>query len=84
MRYAITIIAIPLFLFSCDTSINKSGTSNGDSAPFKVEYFGALKNMMHKGDISAQANLSDFENTQNLYALGALENLYAHSCKDYG
>ena len=43
--------------------------------PFKVEYKGALKNIMHKGDISAQANLKDFQNKKHLFALGAVENL---------
>ncbi|MCF6348818.1 MAG: decarboxylase [Flavobacteriaceae bacterium] len=42
---------------------------------FKVEYKGALKNMMQKGDISAKADLKDFENTEHFYALGATENL---------
>ena len=41
----------------------------------KVEYKGALKNMMHKGDISAKADLSEYENIKNFYALGAFENL---------
>jgi acetolactate decarboxylase len=36
---------------------------------------GALKNIMHKGDLSAQASLSDFDTTESLYALGAVENL---------
>lgn len=40
-----------------------------------VEYHGALKNMMHKGDISAKSNLSDLKNLEHIYALGALENL---------
>lgn len=42
---------------------------------FQVEHKGALKNIMHMGDLSAQADLLDFENTENLYAIGALENL---------
>ncbi|MBC8400591.1 MAG: decarboxylase [Candidatus Marinimicrobia bacterium] len=40
-----------------------------------MEYKGALKNIMHKGDISAKADLSVFENTKHFYALGAIENL---------
>lgn len=44
-------------------------------ANFKVAYEGALKNMMHKGDISAKIDLAVFENTEHFYALGALENL---------
>ncbi|MDC1222045.1 acetolactate decarboxylase [Salibacteraceae bacterium] len=42
---------------------------------FQVEHKGALKNIMHKGDLSAQADLLDFENTENLFAIGAVENL---------
>lgn len=40
-----------------------------------MEYHGALKNMMHKGDISAKVKLTDFENLEHFYALGAAENL---------
>jgi acetolactate decarboxylase len=42
---------------------------------FKVEYKGALKNIMHKGDISAQVNLKGFQNKKHLFALGAVEQL---------
>jgi acetolactate decarboxylase len=42
---------------------------------FKVNYYGALKNMMRKGDLSAYASLADFKNKKHLYALGAVENL---------
>ena len=42
---------------------------------FKVEYKGALKNMMHKGDISAKCSLSEIADKEHIYALGALENL---------
>ena len=31
--------------------------------------------MMHKGDISANADLKDFENTAHFYAIGDIENL---------
>ena len=44
-----------------------------------VHYMGALKNIMHKGDLSAQASLSDFDTT-----LGETQHLvYAH-VKDCG
>jgi acetolactate decarboxylase len=43
--------------------------------PFKVEYRGALMDIMHKGDLSAKADLRDLEDVDHLYALGALENL---------
>tara|TARA_B110000046_G_scaffold6876_1_gene7279 strand:+ start:2825 stop:3544 length:720 start_codon:yes stop_codon:yes gene_type:complete len=55
-------------LVSCST--NPSNQPN-----FIVEHEGALKNMMHKGDISAKADLSELKETEHLYAIGALENL---------
>jgi len=66
MRY--TIILLVVLIISC-------GTINKGSNEFIVEYKGALKNIMHNGDISAKANLSDFEHTEHFYALGAIENL---------
>jgi alpha-acetolactate decarboxylase len=42
---------------------------------FEVKYNGALKNMMWKHDISAKCSLSEIEGLDNIYALGALENL---------
>ena len=42
---------------------------------YKVEHKGALRNMMHKGDISAKISLSELKDKPNLYALGAVENL---------
>ncbi len=55
--------------------ITSCGVENKETNKFKVEYKGALKNMMHKGDISAKVDLMDFENTEHFYALGAIENL---------
>jgi len=75
MRHLIIFTVITLFLFSCESPANEPDKTNSDSIGFEVKYFGALKNMMHKGDISAQADLTDFENTEHLYAIGALENL---------
>ncbi len=57
-----------LMFCSCQNSTNINQT-------FTVEFKGALKNMMHKGDISAKANLKDLRDLKNLYALGAIENL---------
>ena len=54
--------------FSCNNSPKK------DQA-FEVEFKGALKNIMHKGDLSAKADLSEFKNIEGFYALGAIENL---------
>lgn len=67
IKYVLLILAILIFN-SCDK------LKNVDQA-YKVEYKGALKNIMHKGDLSAKANLTEIKNLKNLYALGAMENL---------
>jgi len=40
-----------------------------------VEYYGALRATIQQADISANADLSEFKERENLYALGAFENL---------
>jgi len=47
----------------------------GSIAWSQVEYAGALKDIMHKGDISPQIYLKDLAKKKNLYALGAVGNL---------
>jgi hypothetical protein len=61
-------IPILLIIFSCN---NQSKIEQS----FEVKFEGALKNIMHKGDLSAKVNLSEYEHTKNLYGLGAIENL---------
>jgi len=58
---------------SCVSRIKEKG--NLDTNELNVRYDGALKNIMHKGDLTAKANLKDLEDFEHLYALGALENL---------
>ncbi len=58
---------------ACGTEDNK--TVSESIVNFKVEYKGALKAIMHKGDLSSKANLRDLENFEHVYALGAMENL---------
>lgn len=65
----VLVALITLFLASC------TGFSEQKAAIFKVQYAGALKNMMHKGDLSAKADLADFKKKEHFYALGAIENL---------
>ena len=48
---------------------------NSDSSGFKVEYHGALRDMMRKGDITAKVDLEVFDTVKHFYALGAMENL---------
>ncbi len=59
-----------LILFIFITSCNPKSTPL-----FKVDYKGALKNMMHKGDLSAKISLSEINEINYLYALGAIEEL---------
>ncbi|MDB9961032.1 GH3 auxin-responsive promoter family protein [Oceanihabitans sp.] len=56
-------------------SITSCKIEDKETNKFKVEYSGALKNMMHKGDVSAKVGLKEFENNAHFYALGAIENL---------
>lgn len=66
-----------LILLSCSNSENQEPmTESGEIAPaYTVEYSGALKNIMHKSDVSAYADLNDFKATEHFYALGAVEKL---------
>ena len=50
-------------------------TNTATNLHFNVEHKGALKSIMHNGDLSAKANLTDFQHTKHFYALGAVENL---------
>lgn len=72
MRLSLIIVGI-ILITSCGAHHEKSVDQKATG--FKVEYSGALKNMMHKGDISATADLKHFEDSEHFYALGALENL---------
>lgn len=64
MKAVLSIFAIGILMQFC-----------GNTESFSVQYAGALKDMMHKGDISAKAALNDLKNQPALYALGAVENL---------
>lgn len=76
MKHLILLFAASLLVASCSQpKDNTKNNANKQSTTFEVKYFGALKNMMHKGDISAKFDLADLKETENLYAIGALENL---------
>ena len=62
-KLTLTIIILTIF-----TSINPTEQA-------EVGYAGALKNFMHKGDISAEFSLSEFVGKEHIYALGAVEKL---------
>jgi len=65
---------LTILIVSCSYSTTENKTSESESS-FEVKWSGALKNMMHKGDLSSKASLSDLKNIEHVYALGALENL---------
>lgn len=75
MKQHIIFIIISLTLSAC--GVPNTGQSSEDKEPLNsdVNYVGALKNMMHKGDISSKKALSSLEEYDHLYALGACENL---------
>jgi acetolactate decarboxylase len=50
-----------------------SGTTHADD--YQVKHAGVLKDIMHKGDISAKFSLIKLRDKEGLYALGAMENL---------
>lgn len=73
MYYKLTLFVLTFlasFIFytiNIQTAIAQSG--------YTVENFGELRMIMHQSDISAKADLSDFADINNFYALGAFENL---------
>ena len=67
MKQIIPII-LTLMIISCENSLKENQV-------IKVDYKGALKNIMRKGDLSAKFDLTEFQETKNLFALGAIENL---------
>ena len=58
--------AITLILSSC---------TKENQPEITVEIHGALKNIMHKGDLSAKIELKELSSQEHIYALGALTNL---------
>ena len=50
------------------------GSPSGEQQP-KVHHFGALKLMMHQGDIDSKYELTKLKNKANVYALGAMAQL---------
>ncbi len=67
MKNTLTLLLL-ILMISCKSE--KKPTPN-----FKVEYKGALRNMMKKGDVSAKETLAIFKDKKHIYALGAIENL---------
>ncbi|MDT0555479.1 acetolactate decarboxylase [Patiriisocius hiemis] len=69
MKYTyLALIFLSFLSVSCNNTSKKE-------VGFTIAYNGALKDIMHKGDITAKASLSDFEGAEHFYALGAFENL---------
>ena len=64
-----------LFIWGCAVLVACSSAQEPQAESFKVEYAGALMNVMHKGDISAKDDLRDLSSQKHLFALGAVEDL---------
>ena len=64
MKKILIYVFVILLLNACNTG-NK----------IKVEYAGALKTIMHEGDVSAKINLMSIKDIPHLFAIGAVENL---------
>ena len=58
----LTILALLAFASCAEPNTDKNAEGSAEQ-PYQVHYMGALKNIMHKGDLSAQASLSDFDTT---------------------
>lgn len=71
MLRSFALLLLAATLFACQSS-----TTSAPSVEANTVYWnGALKNIMHKGDLSAQATLAELAEVPHLYALGAVENL---------
>lgn len=70
MKNILPILALSTFLFSCT-----SNEAVEEAVNVEVMHYGALKNMMHKGDLSAKAQLADLKDMEHVYAIGAMEDL---------
>ena len=64
------IFTVGLLILSCLISC-----VNSTNFGYNVKHYGALKNIMHQGDLSSKIDLIDLEKLENLYALGAVEQL---------
>ena len=64
IRYILLILFAGLVVNSCGQKENPA-----------VNVYGALFEIMHKGDLSSRISLSQFDNDANIFALGALKDL---------
>lgn len=75
MKYLLLLFSGVLFFYSFTEHNNQEEKPPEQSSKFEVKWFGALKNMMHKGDISAKVDLEELKELKHVYAIGAIENL---------
>lgn len=66
MKGIISFFFVFLCIVSCSSTAKKTP---------KVKHFGALRNIIHKGDISPKVDLNILAEKKNVYALGALGKL---------
>lgn len=75
MKYLIIVLVSVISFISCTDNTEVAKQDSPENIPYEVKYYGALKNMMHKGDISSKFNLEDLKDKKHIYAIGAIENL---------
>ncbi len=74
MRKLFLLILLP-FILACSNSEGGSDAKPPEPYTVEVNYYGALKEIMHESNLSSRIDLSELESLENLYALGAFENL---------
>ncbi|CAG5081865.1 acetolactate decarboxylase [Parvicella tangerina] len=74
MKPLLLLLLLFILLSACENK-QEENTSEPETATLEVKYSGALKQIMHEGDLSAKADLKDLKNLDHLYAIGALEGL---------
>src|SRR5690554_4292239 len=60
-------VAMTIFLLSCEKKQKEHH--------YEVQYHGALKTLMMEGDLTATTSMVEYEQIEDIYALGARENL---------
>lgn len=75
MKHLLLGYALILVLACNSNSVDSSEENTNNRVQVTVRHAGALKLMMHQGDISAKADLDSLKNMDHLYALGAVADL---------
>ena len=75
MNKHLLLVAVVSIVASCSAPENHTKANQEEHVAYEVKYAGALKDIMHKGDITSKFHLAGLADVPHLYALGAMENL---------